>query len=346
MISTPRRRLVRGALAAASAALLGKLPAHATAAVTTTTAPLTAYVLAYFTDESLADGEQLYFSVSRDALHWTDLNGGKPMLVSTVGELGVRDPSLIRAPGGDRFYLLATDLRIANGKGWDAALHRGSTAIIVWESTNLADWSAPRRIDIAASIPGAGCMWAPEAIYDDQHGDYFVYWTTVTMEAGQKRGRIYYARTRDFRTFTPATLYIRRADDAFMLDTQIVKTDHADPALRYVRVSGDGIFEASDALLGTWRRIGDLAHTGKAGQLEGPILFRYNQRGQWGLWMDQYKAKKGYLPLVTDDVTQPATFAPLAADRYDLGRVKKRHGAVLGITERELAALQAWRPAA
>jgi hypothetical protein len=340
MLSIPRRRLLQGGLAAACSALV--TPSQAA----TGTAPLTAYLLAYFTDESMPDGEQIYFSTSRDALHWTDLHAGQPMLVSNLGESGVRDPALVRAPSGDRFYLLATDLRIANGKGWDTALHRGSTAIIVWESGNLIEWSAPRRIDIAANIPGAGCMWAPEAIFDDLPGDYFVYWTTVTMESGQKRGRIYYARTRDFRTFTPAKLYIRRPDDAFMLDTQIVKTSHADPALRYVRVSGDGIFEASDALLGAWRRIGDLAHTGKAGQLEGPILFPFNQSGQWGLWMDQYKEKKGYLPLVADDVTRPPTFQALAADHYDLGRVKKRHGSVLGITEREFVALQAWQPSA
>lgn len=32
------------------------------------------------------------FSVSRDGLHWTDLNNGKPVLYSHIGECGVRDP--------------------------------------------------------------------------------------------------------------------------------------------------------------------------------------------------------------------------------------------------------------
>jgi hypothetical protein len=269
---------------------------HRTSRAAAHQTPLTAYLLAYFTDESVSDGEQIYFSTSRDALHWTDLHGGRPMLVSHVGERCVRDPALVRAPAGDKFFLLATDLRIASGKGCDTALHRGSTAIIIWESNNLVDWSAPRRIDIAASIPGAGCIWAPEAIYDDQHGDYFVYWTTVTMEAAQKQGRIYYARTRAFRTFTPAKLYIRRADDAFMLDTQIVKTADADPSLRYVRVSGDGIYEASDALLGTWRSIGDLAHTGMAGQLEARSCFRITSAGNGGCGWTSKRRKKGICP--------------------------------------------------
>jgi hypothetical protein len=158
-------------------------------------------------------------------------------------------------------------------------------------------------------------------------------------------GRIYYARTRDFVTFTPAQLYIRRPDDEFMLDTQIVKTDNKDSAFRYVPVSGDGIFEVSDGLLGTGRRIGDLGTTGLAGQVEGPILFRFNGAGEWGLWMNQYKAKKGYLPLVARDLAPPDAFKVLPPERYSLGKLKKRHGSVLNITASEYRELQAFRGA-
>src|SRR5207244_3936779 len=77
--------------------------------------PASAYLLVHFTGQS-ASGEQIYFSVSEDGLHWTDLNNGEPVLVSALGDKGVRDPSIIRSPDGKKFYLLATDLRIANGK--------------------------------------------------------------------------------------------------------------------------------------------------------------------------------------------------------------------------------------
>ncbi len=55
-----------------------------------------------------------YAAASRgnDALHWDELNGGRPVLTSSLGDGGVRDPFIIRSPRGDRFYLLATDLRI------------------------------------------------------------------------------------------------------------------------------------------------------------------------------------------------------------------------------------------
>ena len=82
--------------------------------------PASAYLLVHFTGQS-ARGEQIYFSVSEDGLDWTDLNNSEPVLVSTLGDKGVRDPAIVRSPDGKKFYLLATDLRIANRKGWGAA---------------------------------------------------------------------------------------------------------------------------------------------------------------------------------------------------------------------------------
>jgi len=114
------------------------------------------YLLVHFTSE-VQDGEQIYFAASRDGYRFTDLNGSRPVLTSTVGEKGVRDPAIIRSNDGKKFYILATDLRMANGKGWDVAMHRGSTPIVIRESTDLVNWSAPRRVDIAGNIPQAGC---------------------------------------------------------------------------------------------------------------------------------------------------------------------------------------------
>ncbi len=77
------------------------------------------YLFVYFTDdEGQGGGEEIYFSLSQgnDPLHWRELNGGKPVLTSKLGEKGVRDPFIIRSPQGDKFFLLGTDLK-AHG-GW------------------------------------------------------------------------------------------------------------------------------------------------------------------------------------------------------------------------------------
>ena len=91
------------------------------------------YLFIYFIGEQ-EDGEQVYFSVSSDGLHWEDLNQGKPVLRSCVGEKGIRDPFVVRDPENDRFYMMATDLRIGAGKGWEEAQYRGSRNLIIWES--------------------------------------------------------------------------------------------------------------------------------------------------------------------------------------------------------------------
>lgn len=63
-----------------------------------------------FTGEGYSNGETISFAVSNgnNALNWTEVNGGNPYLTSTVGTKGVRDPSIIRAHNGSKFWLLAT----------------------------------------------------------------------------------------------------------------------------------------------------------------------------------------------------------------------------------------------
>ncbi len=85
------------------------------------------YFFPYFEGESTADGESVYFSASNgnDPLDWVELNDGEPVLTSTLGEKGLRDPFIIRSPEGDRFFLLATDLRIYGGNNFGNAQGAG-----------------------------------------------------------------------------------------------------------------------------------------------------------------------------------------------------------------------------
>ena len=78
------------------------------------------YLFVHFIGESVK-GEQIYFSVSRDGLHWRDLNHGEPVIQSHVGEKGLRDPFILRNRIDGKFYIIATDLCINAGKGWGGA---------------------------------------------------------------------------------------------------------------------------------------------------------------------------------------------------------------------------------
>ena len=67
----------------------------------------------------------MYFALSRDGLHWQDLNEQNPVIRWEDGEKGVRDPFIVRSVIDGKFYIIATDLRIANGKGWTRHRWRG-----------------------------------------------------------------------------------------------------------------------------------------------------------------------------------------------------------------------------
>jgi hypothetical protein len=326
------------------AALSGLLACASAAAAP---APQSAYLLVHFTGEG-QDGEQIYFATSTDGYRWQDLNGSRPVLTSNLGEKGLRDPAIIRSAKGDKFYIIATDLRIASGKGWHVAMHKGSTKIVIFESVDLVNWSAPRIVDIAGAIPGAGCAWAPEAIHDEKAGDYVVYWATIGPKDGITKPRIYYARTKDFVQFSPAQLYIDRPGKDGLIDTQVVKSEVSGSPYRYYRASGDGqiTLEGSNAILGDWVRIGDLRPVGLTGKdVEGPILFRISQTGEWGLWVDQYRKGAGYLALTSRDLSKAENFKIVQADQVSFGKSRKRHGSILNITPDELKTIHAKWPA-
>ena len=51
---------------------------------------------------------------------------------------------------------------------------------MVWESTDLVNWSDGRLAEIG--IEGAGCVWAPEAIYDETRKKYMMFWASMVKE--------------------------------------------------------------------------------------------------------------------------------------------------------------------
>ncbi len=302
--------------------------------------PFTGYLMAHFTGES-ANGEQIYLAHSRDGLRWTDLNNGGPILLSTIGTRGVRDPALVRSPAGDRYWIVATDLRIASGTSWSDAANRGSRSLVVWESRDLVNWSAPWLINVAGAISGAGNAWAPEAIFNPATNDYVVYWATNAARNGVTKHRIYYVRTSDFRTFTAPQLYIERGGTQGMIDTQIVEVANSLGGYRYYRASADGhiTIEASNSILGSWTTLGNLSHmgisngTGGGNVVEGPMWAQFNGRNEWNLWLDQFATGRGYMPISSTNLGSVTNFR--TRTDYSMGTSRKRHGSILNITAAE-----------
>ena len=152
-------------------------PVYANAAGTPET---TDYLFVYFPYTPSKKDERIYFGISEDGLNFNALNDQNPILESKLGTHGLRDPFIIRSHEGDKFYLLATDLNVApitvdgvtySGRGFD--VKTGSKSIMVWESTDLVNWSEQRECPVAPE--NAGCTWAPEAYWDDETEQYVVF---------------------------------------------------------------------------------------------------------------------------------------------------------------------------
>jgi hypothetical protein len=307
------------------------------------------YLFFYFTGEGTATGEQVYLAASRgnDPLRFDELNDRTPVLRSALGDRGVRDPFIIRSPRGDRFYLIATDLRIHGNGDWDAAQRHGSRHIEVWESTDLVHWSAQRHVRVSPDT--AGNTWAPEAYWDRTMNAYVVFWASKLYAAndpdhtGDSYNRMLYATTTDFRTFSRPKVWL---DPGYsVIDSTVVEQGGW-----YYRFTKDersntpgspcGKFiteERSRALRATdYSFVKDCIGSGAISQGEGPTVFRSNTENRWYMFIDEFGGR-GYVPFQTTDLAS-GRWQPVA--NYSLPS-SPRHGTVLPVTAAELARVRA-----
>ena len=308
------------------------------------------YAFAYFTGNSL-EGENIYLAASEgnNALDWNELNGGQPVLRSTEGTKGLRDPFIIRSPEGDTFYLIATDLSIGSGTSWGDSVRTGSQYLEVWESHDLVNWTDQRHIKVAPD--NAGNTWAPEAYYDDTIGAYVVFWAsslyadTDPSHTGTSYHRMMYATTRDFVTFSTPALW--QDQGVSRIDSTVLEAD--DVYYRFTKDEGaagtgctDIIQESSTELratLDSWTVLDScIGRDAGTSAVEGPTAFQANPGDVNGdktyLFVDEYGGR-GYIPLQTADIANPDW---KVAPTYDLP-ASPRHGTVIPVTAAELDAL-------
>ncbi|KXJ93455.1 glycoside hydrolase family 43 protein-like protein [Microdochium bolleyi] len=312
---------------------------------------LEAYVFAYFTGNS-RDGEKIYLAASRgnNALQWDQLNGGRPVLTSTQGTRGLRDPFLLRSNDGKKFFLIATDLSIGSGTSWGDSVRTGSLYLEIWESSDLVNWSAQRHVKVSPNT--AGNTWAPEAYWDDTLKTYVVFWASSLYadndpnHTGNTYHRMLYATTSDFVTFSAPKVW--QDAGTSRIDSTVIKVDGV--YHRFTKDEGAGgtgctdiIQERSTSLtatLGSWtREAACIGRDAGTSAVEGPTVFRANAGDANGqnfyLFVDEYGGR-GYIPLATKDISKPTWRVPSS---YSLP-TSPRHGSVVPITAAELAKLK------
>lgn len=303
------------------------------------------FLFSTFRDETTPMSEQIYFGISADGRHWEALNGANPVLVSDVGEKGVRDSFLLRSHDGQKVWLIATDLSVNRNRDWSRNTHAGSRAIVVWEAGDLVHWSPPRLAVVAPN--DAGCVWAPEAIYDEQAGDYLVYWASTTGRDNYSKQRIWAAHTKDFRSFDKPFMFVEKENH--VIDIHIARD--GDTYYRFIK--DDKMKSVSMAfskkLRGPWREMRQFT-AGQGKNFEGPICYRLkattnSQAPEWCLLLDNVSDRIGpgafgYTAFISNDLST-GQFTPATDFHFPY---PFRHGSVLPITTAERERLKSAYP--
>ncbi len=300
------------------------------------------YLFVHFRETDGVEGEQVYFSVSKDGYTWEIVNHGNAVLIADKGDMGVRDIVITRTLDNS-FVIMATDLALRRNEATKYhghirhAFSEGSKCLAMWKSKDLVNWSDEMLINLSGGK--LGCLWAPGIFFDENSGNYIVHWSSSCKDDNYSGLSIYYSCTKDFEIFTEPKLFFRKKDSE-TLDSCIVKDNDV---YHFFVKSADNpkavIHETSNDLFGPYKRDEAFDEQMKALPLkekyEAPTVFRLND-GKLCLLMDFYgcdrREEQGYVPFVTNSLDNIRLDA--AKDKFYFPYGFK-HGVVLEINDEE-----------
>ncbi|KAL2825729.1 hypothetical protein BDW59DRAFT_179741 [Aspergillus cavernicola] len=303
------------------------------------------YLLSTFTDVN----PQVYWYLSdaSDPLAFNPLNGGEPVLRSTVGTQGVRDIFLTTNAERSEFFVVATDLDInADGFSWDEVTRRGSRGLTIWKSNNLIDWSEPTLSIYRIEDSTAGMAWAPSVLYNSTENLYYLFWASRlysdsdTEHTGTASlDRIRYATTSDFVTFSQPSDYVALdSENIPLIDQEFLSLGEEGHYARFLK--DENVLHVyqettTDGLFGGWTRVpGYIVET----VTEGPAAFPDIQtEGKYHLLLDNYVE---YVPFQTSDIESGAWVEESGSEVKGFPAGLK-HGNVVLLTAEEYEAVLA-----
>lgn len=326
---------------------------------------LAGYLMVYFKDET----HSAYFAISRDGYHFTDVNGGNPVIDGrkVAEQHGVRDPYITRGPDG-AFYLSLTDMHASGQRAgvrstaWerpDSIYGWGNNrALVLMKSYDLVHWTAHSfRIDIAwpEQFGEVGCFWAPQMIFDDAAGRMML---TFTSKIRRGVDDIYWSYADDDFTKLVAPPKVLLAqprpaagitdqnrDALHVIDSDITRANGRYYLFYSSKMNGPaGIYLASSDKLTEGFTINPKRVDPETVNTEGPTLFRRLGTNRYVLMYDVYGAgNMGF-----SETADFATFTNLG--RFNEGVMKgtnfnaPKHGGVTYLTRDEMDAVAAhWK---
>jgi hypothetical protein len=287
------------------------------------------YLFAHMTK---ADYGRLYYSVSKDGLHWTLLNDGKRVDNDYRGH-----PDIMRGHDG-RYYLL--------GNPPD----RGDVRI--WVSSDLVTWSRLRDFvpDMSAfdGYEGPG-RWhgAPKLFYDDATKTYLLTWHFSNARKLKEKPENYWSGMKTFFVTSKDLVTFGKADRLLPFDMATIDVIVRREGSMYFAIIKDERYPSYDWPTGKTIRICSApALTGpysgpsepvSANFREAPTLIpRPDARG-WYLYYEQYP---GIQYGCSTAPTLKGPWYDLYVRKYEVP-ADARHGCMLAITQDQYDAIVA-----
>lgn len=265
------------------------------------------YLFTHFKEKITPDGEQVYFSLSRDGLNWEQVNSGEPVLTAEKGEKGCRDIEIVRLKDGG-FVILTTDLSIAyrmdenHQVNWKYVNSTGSKCLRMWKTKDLINFSEETLLPIGTD--SFGCMWAPEVYFEKETGEYLIHWGSTVKEDNYTHMSIYCCITKDFESFSESKLFFTKDNE--ILDTHIRKIDGV-YHMFYKNSENPpmNMHATSNNLYGPYEHDKEfenyMATLYRPGSYEAPTTLILPD-GRWCLMLDFFgceKEKMGYVPFLS-----------------------------------------------
>lgn len=285
------------------------------------------YLFCYFTGNE-PKKERVHFALSDDGYNFEPLNNNREIIVQTKGTLCMRDPFILRGADG-YFYIIATDMK--SSLGWD--LNHG---IVTWKSKDLIHWTDETAIDFRQfeATAAADKIWAPEALYDKERGEYFVYFSAHNS-GSEEPICIWYCYTKDFKTFSEPVRLFSPSSGLDAIDADIIPFDNKF-YMSYKDECNKTICQViADRLTGPYKEYDGNVVACTDRNVEGNCTYRISGTNTYVMIMDMYSDGK-YFMQCSDDMLH---FSPVCEQDYSLA-FHPRHGSMLAITDEEYERLK------
>ncbi len=282
------------------------------------------YLFCYFVGNK-PEEERVHFAVSADGYSFEALKGNEAVIEQKLGKKCCRDPFIFRDEE-NIFHIIATDM--CSQDGWNS-----NNSMVIWDSKDLLTWEKERIIDLSRfeSTKKADRVWAPEVIYDNEKGEYMIYWTHNNSDDDLDT-ITWYAYTKDFISFTTEPKVLFRPKSGMCgIDADIIEKDG-----KYYLYQADGEKEAicyavSDKVDGPYYEPDDNKVSVADVALEGNCIYKIHGTDKYVMIADQFR-NGGYFMQETKDMV---SFKKVDEGSFSLNHLRPRHGSMMHITDRE-----------